>query len=163
MRLPQSCSLEKRSEMVLESSEPCKMELLPFFRKVIGDGTLILVSLQDDQDDAVYFYRLIYILAKGDVRAKVELAANPTRTQFDLYTELGISIVTYSPLERGFISSSPKMAENFTDVFSYYFVPQHMVELESIASDDAAKVERYMDGFPTYLRFNTPPLSSWKA
>lgn len=27
--------------------------------------------------------RLIYILAKGDVRAKVELAANPTRTQFD--------------------------------------------------------------------------------
>ncbi|GKD61887.1 hypothetical protein Tco_1299396, partial [Tanacetum coccineum] len=31
-----------------------------------------------------------------------------------------------------------------------------MVELDSIASDDVAKGDRYMDGFPTYLPSDTP-------
>ncbi|PWA80605.1 NAD(P)-linked oxidoreductase superfamily protein [Artemisia annua] len=119
--------------------------------------------------------------------------------------ELGIGIVAYSPLGRGFLSSGPKMAENLTDgdfrqkgctpsqlalawvhhqgkdvvpipgttkienlkqnigALSVKLTPQDMVELESIASDDAAKGDRYMDGFPTYLTSDTPPLSSWKA
>jgi len=145
--------------------------------------------------------------------------------------ELGIGIVAYSPLGRGFLSSGPKMAENLTDgdfrqslprfqaenlehnkalygrvcgiaekkgctssqlalawvhhqgkdvvpipgttkienlkqnigALSVKLTPQDMAELESIASDDAAKGDRYMDGFPTYQTSDTPPLSSWKA
>ncbi|KAJ9555869.1 hypothetical protein OSB04_010483 [Centaurea solstitialis] len=46
---------------------------------------------------------------------------------------------------------------------SVKLTPKDMEELESIASDDATKGERYMDGFPTYLKSDTPPLSSWKA
>ena len=46
---------------------------------------------------------------------------------------------------------------------SVKLTPQDMAALESIASDDAAKGDRYMDGFPTYLTSDTPPLSSWKA
>ncbi|KVH90947.1 Aldo/keto reductase [Cynara cardunculus var. scolymus] len=133
--------------------------------------------------------------------------------------ELGIGIVAYSPLGRGFLSSGPKMTENLTEenlehnkalyervseiaakkgctpsqlalawvhhqgtdvvpipgttkiknlqqnigAFSVKLTPEDMEELESIASNDAAKGERYMDGFPTYLKSDTPPLSSWKA
>ncbi|KAL7596193.1 probable aldo-keto reductase 4 [Lactuca sativa] len=145
--------------------------------------------------------------------------------------ELGIGIVAYSPLGRGFLSSGPKMAENLTEgdfrqtlprfqpenlehnkklyervsaiavkkgctpsqlalawvhhqgndvvpipgttkienlqqnigALSVKLTPQDMAELESIASGDATKGDRYMDGFPTYLQSDTPPLSSWKA
>ncbi|KAI3523579.1 hypothetical protein L1887_01804 [Cichorium endivia] len=145
--------------------------------------------------------------------------------------ELGIGIVAYSPLGRGFLSSGPKMAENFAEgdfrqslprfqpenldhnkllfervsaiatkkgctpsqlalawvhhqgkdvvpipgttkienlqqnvgALSVKLTPEDMAELESIASADAAKGGRYMDGFPTYLQSDTPPLSSWKA
>ncbi|CAH1452906.1 unnamed protein product [Lactuca virosa] len=145
--------------------------------------------------------------------------------------ELGIGIVAYSPLGRGFLSLGPKMVENLADgdfrqnlprfqpenlennkmlyervsaiavkkgctpsqlalawvhqqgkdvvpipgttkienlqqnigALSVKLTPQDMAELESIASADAAKGDRYMDGFPTYLKSDTPPLSSWKA
>ncbi|CAH1452907.1 unnamed protein product [Lactuca virosa] len=145
--------------------------------------------------------------------------------------ELGIGIVAYSPLGRGFLSLGPKMVENLADgdfrqnlprfqpenlennkklyervsaiavkkgctpsqlalawvhhqgndvvpipgttkienlqqnigALSVKLTPQDMAELESIASTDAAKGDRYMDGFPTYLNTDTPPLSSWKA
>ncbi|KAJ0555294.1 putative perakine reductase [Helianthus annuus] len=144
--------------------------------------------------------------------------------------ELGIGIVAYSPLGRGFLSSGPKMTEGLTkgdfrqslprfqaenlehnrmlyerlseiaankgcttaqlalawvhhqgkDVvpipgttkienfeqnigaLSVKLTPDDMAELESIASAEAAKGARYMDGFPTYLTSDTPPLSSWK-
>lgn len=144
--------------------------------------------------------------------------------------ELGIGIVAYSPLGRGFLSLGPKMAENLADgdfrqslprfqvenlennrklyervsaiaakkgctpsqlalawvhhqgndvvpipgttkienlqqnigALSVKLTAEDMAELESIASDDAAKGDRYMDGFPTYLKSDTPPLSSWK-
>ncbi|KAL7596194.1 probable aldo-keto reductase 4 [Lactuca sativa] len=145
--------------------------------------------------------------------------------------ELGIGIVAYSPLGRGFLSLGPKMAENLAEgdfrqnlprfqpenlennkmlyervsaiavkkgctpsqlalawvhnqgndvvpipgttkienlrqnigALSVKLTPEDMAELESIASADAAKGDRYMDGFPTYLNSDTPPLSSWKA
>ncbi|KAL4591162.1 hypothetical protein LXL04_004112 [Taraxacum kok-saghyz] len=145
--------------------------------------------------------------------------------------ELGIGIVAYSPLGRGFLSLGPKMAENLTDgdfrqslprfqgenlehnkmlyekvsaiaekkgctpsqlalawvhhqgndvvpipgttkienlqqnigALSVKLTTEDMAELESIASDDATKGDRYMDGFPTFLNSDTPPLSSWKA
>ncbi|KAI3523580.1 hypothetical protein L1887_01805 [Cichorium endivia] len=145
--------------------------------------------------------------------------------------ELGIGIVAYSPLGRGFLSLGPAMAENLAEgdfrqslprfqpenlennkklyervsaiaakkgctpsqlalawvhhqgndvvpipgttkienfqqnigALSVKLTPEDMAELESIASDDAAKGDRYMDGFPTYLKSDTPPLSSWKA
>ncbi|PWA33439.1 Aldo/keto reductase [Artemisia annua] len=76
--------------------------------------------------------------------------------QFDPDLDIRIA-VTYSP--RFF----PKIAENLTDGDFRQLTPQDMVELESISSDDAANGERYMDGFPSYLRSDTPPLSSWIA
>lgn len=145
--------------------------------------------------------------------------------------ELGIGIVAYSPLGRGFLSLGPKMTENLTEgdfrqslprfqpenlehnkmlyervsaiaekkgctpsqlalawvhhqgkdvvpipgttkiqnlqqnigALSVKLTQEDMAELESIASADAAIGDRYMDGFPTYLTSDTPPLSSWKA
>ncbi|KAH7859180.1 hypothetical protein Vadar_032621 [Vaccinium darrowii] len=145
--------------------------------------------------------------------------------------ELGIGIVAYSPLGRGFFSSGPKMTENFTtgdfrqhmprfqpenlehnktmfervnemaakkgctpgqlalawvhhqgnDVcpipgttkvenfnqnigaLSIKLTPEDMAELESIASADAVKGDRYVSSMPTWMTSNTPPLSSWKA
>ncbi|OMO71071.1 hypothetical protein CCACVL1_18456 [Corchorus capsularis] len=37
-----------------------------------------------------------------------------------------------------------------------------MVELESIASADSVKGDRYANTYPTYKNTDTPPLSSWK-
>ncbi|KAI7738944.1 hypothetical protein M8C21_007333, partial [Ambrosia artemisiifolia] len=144
--------------------------------------------------------------------------------------ELGIGLVAYSPLGRGFLSSGPKLTEglakddfrqslprfqaenlehnrllyervsaiaankgcttaqlalawvhhqgkdvvpipgttkieNFEQnigALSVELTPDDMAELESIASAEATKGERYRDGFPTYLTSDTPPLSSWK-
>ncbi|XVF65429.1 hypothetical protein PTKIN_Ptkin09bG0248600 [Pterospermum kingtungense] len=144
--------------------------------------------------------------------------------------ELGIGIVSYSPLGRGFFSSGPKLVETFSDgdfrkvlprfqpenlehnkhlfervdeiakrkgcspsqlalawlhhqgddvcpipgttkienlnenirALSVKLTPQEMTELESIASPDAVKGDRYDDTVPTYKNSDTPPLSSWK-
>lgn len=43
---------------------------------------------------------------------------------------------------------------------SVILTPDDMAELESIASADSTKGGRYMDGFPTFLSSDTPPLSS---
>lgn len=40
---------------------------------------------------------------------------------------------------------------------------QEIAELESIASADAVKGDRYWNGFPTYKESETPSLSSWSA
>lgn len=145
--------------------------------------------------------------------------------------ELGIGIVAYSPLGRGFLSSGPKMTENFTkDDFRQYlprFLPENvehnkrifeqvseiatkkgctpaqlalawvhhqgddvcpipgttkiqnlnqniealsvkltseeMAELESLASTDVVKGDRYGGAASTWKDSETPPLSSWKA
>ncbi|KNA12253.1 hypothetical protein SOVF_127640 [Spinacia oleracea] len=144
--------------------------------------------------------------------------------------ELGIGIVAYSPLGRGFFSSGPKMTENFTkedyrqhmprfkseniehnkhifervseiatrkgcspgqlalawvhqqgdDVcpipgttkienlnqnigaLSVKLTPEEMGELESLASDDSVKGDRYGGLSTTWKNSDTPPLSSWK-
>ncbi|KDP37897.1 hypothetical protein JCGZ_05779 [Jatropha curcas] len=145
--------------------------------------------------------------------------------------ELGIGIVAYSPLGRGFFSSGPKLVEtlkeddfrkylprfqaenlehnkklfervseiaarkqctpsqlalawvhhqgddvcpipgttkieNFNQnvgALSVKLTPEDMAELESIASADAVKGERYASDVATYKVSDTPPLSSWKA
>ncbi|KAH7859045.1 hypothetical protein Vadar_030795 [Vaccinium darrowii] len=145
--------------------------------------------------------------------------------------ELGIGIVAYSPLGRGFFSSGPKMAENWAtgdfrehlprfqpenvehnktvfervnemaakkgctpgqlalawvhhqgnDVcpipgttkvenfnqnigaLSVKLTPEDMAELESIASADAVKGDRYGNSITTWMDSDTPPLASWKA
>ncbi|KAM0056341.1 putative perakine reductase [Helianthus debilis subsp. tardiflorus] len=145
--------------------------------------------------------------------------------------ELGIGIVSYSPLGRGFFSSGPKMLEKLEDgdfrkylprfqpenlehnkilfervnelaskkgctpsqlslawvhhqgndvvpipgttkienleqnigALSVKLTPEEMAELESIASADSVKGERYGSGLSTYADSDTPPLSSWKA
>ncbi|KAM3699765.1 hypothetical protein ACJW31_05G050200 [Castanea mollissima] len=145
--------------------------------------------------------------------------------------ELGIGIVAYSPLGRGFFSSGTKIVENFTEndfrkalprfqpenlehnktifenvnkmaarkgctssqlalawvhhqgkdvcpipgttkmenfnqnIGALYvkLTPEEMAELESYASKDAVKGERYFNNFPTWKDSDTPPLSSWKA
>ncbi|XVE81184.1 hypothetical protein DITRI_Ditri15bG0042500 [Diplodiscus trichospermus] len=144
--------------------------------------------------------------------------------------ELGIGIVAYSPLGRGFFSSGPKLVETFSDgdvkkflprfqpenlehnkhlfervnemarrkgcspsqlalawvhnqgddvcpipgttktenlnenikALSLKLTPEEMAELESIASADAIKGDRYADTVPTYKNSDTPPFSSWK-
>ncbi|KAF3457351.1 hypothetical protein FNV43_RR02008 [Rhamnella rubrinervis] len=145
--------------------------------------------------------------------------------------ELGIGIVAYSPLGRGFLSSGPKLLEelskedsrknfprfqsenvehnktifkrvseiaarkgctpsqlalawvhnqgndvcpipgttkieNFNQnigALSIKLTPEEMAELESLASEDAVKGDRYGKGLNTWKESDTPPLSSWKA
>ncbi|KAL5767469.1 hypothetical protein ACOSQ2_014252 [Xanthoceras sorbifolium] len=145
--------------------------------------------------------------------------------------ELGIGIVAYCPLGRGFLSSGPKLAESFSkddsrqllprfqpenlehnkllfervneiaakkgctpsqlalawvrhqgdDVcpipgttkienldqnikaLSLKLTPEEMAELESIATEDAVKGDRYGGLISTYKDSESPPLSSWKA
>ncbi|KAL2506337.1 putative aldo-keto reductase 4 [Abeliophyllum distichum] len=145
--------------------------------------------------------------------------------------ELGIGIVAYSPLGRGFLSSGPKQFETFpegdfrkhlprfqpenlehnkslfervndmanrkgctpsqlalawvhhqgTDVcpipgttkienlnqnigsLSVKLTKEEMAELESIASADAVKGDRYGSGLNTWENSDTPPLSTWKG
>ncbi|XP_039017788.1 probable aldo-keto reductase 2 isoform X1 [Hibiscus syriacus] len=144
--------------------------------------------------------------------------------------ELGIGIVAYSPLGRGFFSSGPKMMETLTEsdfrkylprfqpenlehnkrlydrvngiatkkgctpsqlalawvhhqgndvcpipgttkvenfnqnirALSIKLTPEEMAELESIASADSVKGDRYSTAAATYHESDTPPLSSWK-
>ncbi|KAL9414536.1 hypothetical protein AB3S75_042911 [Citrus x aurantiifolia] len=144
--------------------------------------------------------------------------------------ELGIGIVAYSPLGRGFFSSGPKLVESFSKEDFRQYLPrfqaenlehnkklfervneiatrkgctpsqlalawvhhqgddvcpipgttkienfnqnikalsvkltlEEMVELESIASADAVKGDRYGGKASTYEDSETPPLSSWK-
>ncbi|KAK9932837.1 hypothetical protein M0R45_020059 [Rubus argutus] len=145
--------------------------------------------------------------------------------------ELGIGIVAYSPLGRGFLSSGAKFIENLPndDVRKYLprfqgenlehnrtifervsdlaarkgctpsqlalawvhhqgndvcpipgttkienlnqnigalsvkLTPEELAELESFASADAVKGDRYQDDVGTWKNSDTPPLSSWKA
>ncbi|KAF5452071.1 hypothetical protein F2P56_027106 [Juglans regia] len=145
--------------------------------------------------------------------------------------ELGIGIVAYSPLGRGFFSSGPKFVEDLSNddfrkflprfqpenlehnktifervngmatrkgctpsqlalawvhhqgkdvcpipgttkienfkqnigALSVKLTPEEMAELESFASEDAIKGERYMNDFATWKNSETPPFSSWKA
>ncbi|KAH9657714.1 putative aldo-keto reductase 2 [Citrus sinensis] len=144
--------------------------------------------------------------------------------------ELGIGIVAYSPLGRGFFSSGPKLVESFSKEDFRQYLPrfqaenlehnkklfervneiatrkgctpsqlalawvhhqgddvcpipgttkienfnqnikalsvkltlEEMVELESIASADAVKGDRYGGKASTYEDSETPPVSSWK-
>ena len=46
---------------------------------------------------------------------------------------------------------------------SVKLTPDDMAELESIASADAVKGERYGPNMSTWEDSETPPLSSWKA
>ncbi|KAB1213446.1 putative aldo-keto reductase 2 [Morella rubra] len=145
--------------------------------------------------------------------------------------ELGIGIVAYCPLGRGFFSSGPKIVdtwqsnylrkslprfrtenlehnkvifervnematrkgctpsqlalawvhhqgkdvcpipgttkiENFNQnvgALSVKLTPEEMAELESFASEDSVKGDRYMTGSATWKNSETPPLSSWNA
>ncbi|KAF5950245.1 hypothetical protein HYC85_012238 [Camellia sinensis] len=145
--------------------------------------------------------------------------------------ELGIGIVAYSPLGRGFLSSGPKVVENLANEDSrkhlprfqpenmehnknmfervneiaekkgctpgqlalawvhhqgsdvcpipgttkianldqnigallVKLTPEEMSELESIASADEVKGDRYMEGLTTWKNSDTPPLSSWTS
>ncbi|GLT69443.1 hypothetical protein SLA2020_415920 [Shorea laevis] len=145
--------------------------------------------------------------------------------------ELGIGIVAYSPLGRGFFSSGPNAVENLSNndyrkslprfqpenmehnkivfervnematrkgctpsqlalawvhhqgndvcpipgttkiqnfnqnigALSVKLTPEEMSELESFASEDTVKGDRYMTDFATWETSETPPLSSWKA
>ncbi|XP_062164572.1 probable aldo-keto reductase 4 [Alnus glutinosa] len=145
--------------------------------------------------------------------------------------ELGIGIVAYSPLGRGFFSSGHKTVENLSNddyrkslprfqpenlehnkivfervnematrkgctpsqlalawvhhqgndvcpipgttkienfdqnigALSVKLTPEEMAELESFASGDGVKGDRYTNDTPTWKTSETPPLSSWKA
>ncbi|XP_059445240.1 probable aldo-keto reductase 2 [Corylus avellana] len=56
--------------------------------------------------------------------------------------------------------------ENFNQnigALSVKLTPEEMAELESFASEDIVKGDRYMSGFATWKNSETPPLSSWEA
>jgi aryl-alcohol dehydrogenase-like predicted oxidoreductase len=56
--------------------------------------------------------------------------------------------------------------ENFNQnigALSVKLTPEEMAELESFASEDVVKGDRYMNNFATWKDSETPPLSSWKA
>jgi len=56
--------------------------------------------------------------------------------------------------------------ENFNQnigALSVKLAPEEMAELESFASEDVVKGDRYVTGFETWKTSETPPLSSWKA
>jgi aryl-alcohol dehydrogenase-like predicted oxidoreductase len=56
--------------------------------------------------------------------------------------------------------------ENFNQnigAVSVKLTPEEMAELESFASEDVVKGDRYMSDFATWKNSETPPLSSWKA
>ncbi|KAE8022932.1 hypothetical protein FH972_008691 [Carpinus fangiana] len=56
--------------------------------------------------------------------------------------------------------------KNFNDnigALSVKLTPEEMVELESFASEDAVKGDRYPNEIQTWKTSETPPLSSWKA
>eukprot|EP00268_Persea_americana_P022812 TRINITY_DN2260_c0_g1_i1.p1 TRINITY_DN2260_c0_g1~~TRINITY_DN2260_c0_g1_i1.p1 ORF type:complete len:151 (-),score=29.21 TRINITY_DN2260_c0_g1_i1:221-673(-) len=148
-----------------------------------------------------------------------------------LIRELGIGIVAYSPLGRGFLSLGPKIVDSLLNddhrkllprfqpenlkqnasifervtemakrkgctpsqlalawahhqgndvcpipgttkienlnqnigALSVKLTPEEMVELESLASADAVKGERYGDRMSTWLESETPDLSSWEG
>uniref|UniRef100_A0A6N2MC12 NADP-dependent oxidoreductase domain-containing protein n=1 Tax=Salix viminalis TaxID=40686 RepID=A0A6N2MC12_SALVM len=154
-----------------------------------------------------------------------------TAVQLEWSLELGIGIVAYSPLGRGFFSSGPKLVESFSEgdyrkhlprfqpenldhngqlfervneiaarkqctpsqlalawvhhqgddvcpipgttkienfnqnvgALSVKLSPEEMDELESIATADAVKGDRYDSSMYTFKNSETPPLSSWKA
>ncbi|CAI0469613.1 unnamed protein product [Linum tenue] len=145
--------------------------------------------------------------------------------------ELGIGIVVYSPLGRGFFASGPKLLDSLDDgdfrkmqprfqgenldhnktlfekvnamanrkgctpsqlalawvhhqgddvcpipgttkienfdqnvgALSVKLAPEEMSELEAMASDDAVKGDRYMEGIATFKGADTPPFSSWES
>ncbi|CAL1366629.1 unnamed protein product [Linum trigynum] len=145
--------------------------------------------------------------------------------------ELGIGIVVYSPLGRGFFASGPKLLDSLEDgdfrkmqprfqgenldhnttlfekvnamanrkgctpsqlalawvhhqgddvcpipgttkienfdqnvgALSVKLAPEEMSELEAMASDDAVKGDRYMEGIATFKGADTPPFSSWES
>ncbi|KAL6344117.1 hypothetical protein AAG906_029785 [Vitis piasezkii] len=110
--------------------------------------------------------------------------------------ELGIGIVAYSPLGRGFFSSGTKLIENLSNndfrknlprfqpenlghnkilyerienlkqnigALSVKLTPEEMAELESIASADGVKGDRYESTAFTWKTADTPPLDSWKS
>ena len=56
--------------------------------------------------------------------------------------------------------------ENFNQnigALSVKLTPEEMAELESFASEDVVKGERYHNDVPTWKDSETPSLSSWKA
>ncbi|AAB71960.1 Highly similar to auxin-induced protein (aldo/keto reductase family) [Arabidopsis thaliana] len=96
--------------------------------------------------------------------------------------ELGIGIVAYSPLGRGFFASGPKLVENLEKddfrkarttkienlkqnigALSVKLTPEEMTELEAIAQPGFVKGDRYSNMIPTFKNAETPPLSAWKA
>jgi aryl-alcohol dehydrogenase-like predicted oxidoreductase len=56
--------------------------------------------------------------------------------------------------------------ENFNQnigAVSVKLTPEEMAELESFASEDVVKGDRYMSDFATWKNSETPSFSSWKA
>ncbi|RCV33057.1 hypothetical protein SETIT_7G052300v2 [Setaria italica] len=102
--------------------------------------------------------------------------------------ELGIGIVAYSPLGRGFFSSGAKLwltqswvhhqgsdvcpipgttkIENFNQnvgALAVKLTPEEMDKLESYAAAGEVQGERYPQKLATWQDSETPPLSSWKS
>ncbi|KAL7597256.1 auxin-induced protein PCNT115 isoform X2 [Lactuca sativa] len=208
----------------------CLLEKMGEMKKLVEEGKIKYIGLSEASASTIRRAHAVHPITA--VQLEWSLWSRDVEDEIiPTCRELGIGIVAYSPLGRGFLSLGPKMVENLTDgdfrqnlprfqpenlennkklyervstialkkgctpsqlalawvhhqgndvvpipgttkienlqqnigALSVKLTPQDMAELESIASADAAKGDRYMDGFPTYLNSDTPPLSSWKA
>nr|GEZ29437.1 probable aldo-keto reductase 2 [Tanacetum cinerariifolium] len=80
--------------------------------------------------------------------------------------ELGIGIVPYSPIGRGFLAAGTTKVEKFNQnigALTVKLTPEEMVELESFASSDVVKGERNQFMQMTWTNSETPPLSAWNG
>ncbi|KAL2506311.1 putative aldo-keto reductase 5 [Abeliophyllum distichum] len=79
--------------------------------------------------------------------------------------DLGIGIVPYSPLGRGFLAAGPKFIENLSDsdIRKWNSQAYEKTELESYAAADVVKGDRHAFMSHTWMNSETPPLSHWKA
>ncbi|XVE81182.1 hypothetical protein DITRI_Ditri15bG0042300 [Diplodiscus trichospermus] len=198
-------------------------------KKLVKEGKVKYIGLSEASASTIRRAHAVHPITAGQLEwslwtKDVEEEIIPT------CRELGIGIVAYSPLGRGFFGSGPKLVETFSDgdfrkfhprfkpenlehnkhlfervnkmarrkgcspsqlalawlhhqgddvcpipgttkienlnenirALSLKLTAQEMAELESIASADAFKGDRYWDSVLTYKNSDTPPFSSWK-
>ena len=134
----------------------------PLGRGFFSSGSKLLDSLSD-QDARKYLPRL----KPGNLEHNVSMfdRVNEIATRKGCTTsQLALAWVHHQGSDVCPIPGTTKI-ENFNQnigALSVILTPEEMAELESLASPDAVKGERYPAGFSTWKDSETPPLSSWK-
>ncbi|CAL5394784.1 unnamed protein product [Camellia sinensis] len=199
----------------IDTRLPIEITIMGELKKLVEEGNIKYIGLSEASPSTIRRAHAVHPITTIQLEwslwtRDVEEEIVPT------CRELGIGIVAYSPLGRGFLSSGPKVVENLpnedsrkafiyqgssrriwsitktcltlawvhhqgSDVcpipgttkianldqnigaLSVKLTPEEMSELESIASADEVKGDRYMEGLTTWKNSDTPPLSSWTS